>query len=182
MIILASAGLRSNQSTSHSLQTRCTKLFTGGVAELGLGLALELRVGQLDRDDRGQPLADVLAGELLVALEQLLVGAVPVDHAGQRGPEALLVGAALVRVDRVGEGVDRLAVRLVPLHGDLERHALLLGAELDHRLVDRALGGVEVPDEVGDAALVAEGDLARLAVLAPRPTRSSTQVDASGRG
>ena len=39
-----------------------------GVAELGLGLALELRLGQLDRDDRGQALADVVAGDPVLAL------------------------------------------------------------------------------------------------------------------
>src|SRR6478736_1171687 len=32
-----------------------------GVAELGLGLTLELLVAQLHRDDLGEPLADVLA-------------------------------------------------------------------------------------------------------------------------
>ena len=37
-----------------------------GVAELALGLPLELRLGQLDRDDRRQTLAHVLAGERLV--------------------------------------------------------------------------------------------------------------------
>src|SRR2546423_1616882 len=130
-----------------------------GVAELGLGLPLELGVGQLHRDDRGQALPDVLTGELLVALEQLLVRAVLVHDAGQRRPEALLVGTALVGVDGIGERVHRLAVRLVPLHRDLDGHPVALGTELDHRLVDRALGLVEVPDEVGDAVLVAEGDL-----------------------
>ena len=39
-----------------------------GVAQLGLGLALELRVGQLDRDDGGQTLTDVVAGQVLLAL------------------------------------------------------------------------------------------------------------------
>ena len=39
-----------------------------GVAELGLGLALELRVAQLHRDDRGEALADVLAEEVVVLL------------------------------------------------------------------------------------------------------------------
>ena len=34
-----------------------------GVAELGLGLALELRLGQLDADDRDQALAGVVALE-----------------------------------------------------------------------------------------------------------------------
>ena len=47
-----------------------------GVAELGLGLALELRVAQLHRDDRGEPLADVLAEEVVVLLleEALALG------------------------------------------------------------------------------------------------------------
>ena len=37
-----------------------------GVAELGLGLALELRLGELDADHRGQALADVIAGQVRV--------------------------------------------------------------------------------------------------------------------
>ena len=41
-----------------------------GVAELALGLPLELRLGQLDRDDRGQTLTHVLAGERFVALQE----------------------------------------------------------------------------------------------------------------
>jgi hypothetical protein len=41
-----------------------TKPLDLGVAELGLGLALELRLAELDRDDRGQALADVVAGEV----------------------------------------------------------------------------------------------------------------------
>ena len=107
------------------------------------------------------------------ALEQLLVARVLVDDRGQRGPEAFLVGAALVRVDRVGEGVDRLAVRLVPLHRDLDRHAVRFLAELDHRSCGSgSCVGVEVPDEVGDAALVA-WYRARLGVSA---WRSSARV------
>ena len=71
------------------------------------------------------------------------------------------MGAALVGVDRVGEGVDALAVRLVPLHGDLDGDARALRAEADHRPVGRTLARVEVPDEVLDAALVVVGDLDR---------------------
>ena len=82
-----------------------------GVAQLGLGLALELGVAELDRDDRGEALADVLAGEVVVLVPQELeLAGLAVDHRGQRGAEALLVGAALVRVDRVRVGVHRLAV------------------------------------------------------------------------
>ena len=41
------------------------------VAELRLRLPLELRVAQLDRDDRGEPLAHVLAVEALLLLQEL---------------------------------------------------------------------------------------------------------------
>jgi hypothetical protein len=40
-----------------------------GVAQLGLGLALELGVGELDGDDGGEALAAVLAGEAVAVLE-----------------------------------------------------------------------------------------------------------------
>ena len=54
------------------------------VAELGLRLALELRIGQLGRDDGREPLAHVLAGEVLVLLlEQALLARVAVERARQ---------------------------------------------------------------------------------------------------
>ena len=37
-----------------------------GVAELGLGLAFELRLRNLDADDGGQPFADVVAADALL--------------------------------------------------------------------------------------------------------------------
>src|SRR5205814_5764092 len=61
-----------------------------------------------------------------------------------------------------------------PLHRDLDRHAVAVGTELDDRLVDGALGLVEVADEVGDAALVAEGDLL---LLLDRPLARVAQRD-----
>ncbi len=67
-----------------------------GVAELGLGLALELRIGQLDADDRGQALADVVAREVAVGVLEDAGAARPVvERAGQRGPEAGDVRAAV---------------------------------------------------------------------------------------
>src|SRR5439155_679767 len=47
---------------------RLDRPFHLAVAELGLGLALELRLGDLDADDRGEPLAHVVALERLVVL------------------------------------------------------------------------------------------------------------------
>ena len=94
----------------------------GGVAELGLGLALELRVAQSHGDDRRDALADVLALEVGVLLLEVVLGAgVLVDRGGERRLEALDVGAALDGVDAVGEAVDAVGVvGRVPLERDLD--------------------------------------------------------------
>src|SRR5262249_10136249 len=79
------------------------------VPELRLRLALELRLAQLHRDDRGEALADVLALEVrLLLLQERRVRAarVPVQRAGERAAEPREVRAALVRVDVVRERVD----------------------------------------------------------------------------
>jgi hypothetical protein len=133
-----------------------------GVAELGLGLALELRLGELDGDDRGEPLAHVVAGEVVVLLlDDALLARVAVDERRQRGAEALFVGAALVRVDRVGVGVHGLGVGRRPLHRDLEGDPAVgvLGLEGDDLLVDEVglLRPVEVLDVVDESTLVEIG-------------------------
>ena len=71
------------------------------IAELGLRLALKLRIRQLDGDDGGQSLADVIAAELIVVFEIALLDAVGIQHVRQRPLEALLVHAALRRMDVV---------------------------------------------------------------------------------
>ncbi len=128
-----------------------------GVAELGLGLTLELRVLELHRDDGGESFADVLTLELRVlVLHQLAALGVLVHHVGEGLLEALLVHAALGGGDGVGEAVQPLVEGLVPLHRDFDDAAVLLGLEGDHRLVERLLRRVEVLDEVDEAAVVLE--------------------------
>ena len=82
------------------------------VAQLGLGLAFELRVGELDADDGGQAFADVVAAHRLgsSSLSSLLFFAYCVDRAGQGRPEAAEVRAALDGVDVVGVGRNVLGV------------------------------------------------------------------------
>ena len=117
---------------------------------------------QLGRDDGGQALAHVLAGEVLVLLLELaLLARVAVERARERRAEARQVRAALVRVDVVGEREDGLLVGGVPLHRDLDRALLALALEEDDLLLDRVLVLVEVGDEVLDAALVVELGRAR---------------------
>ena len=134
------------------------------VAELGLGLALELRFLQLDRDDGGQALARVLALEGLVVLEQLVFFPVIVQNAGQRGLEAGLVRAALGGIDVVGEGQHQLAVAVGVLHGDLGHRGVAASLHVDDLLMQRGLGAVEMLDELTDAALVVHDLLDRLIV------------------
>ena len=74
------------------------------VAELRLRLPLELGIAKLHRDHRGEPLADVVAAQVLVLLlQQALLAGVGVQRPGERGAEAGEVRAALVGVDVVGE-------------------------------------------------------------------------------
>ena len=95
------------------------------VAELGLGLTLELRLADLDREYRGETFADVVAGEREVRLLQhVALGGVRVDDARQRRLEAGEVRAAFVRVDVVDEREDVLVVAVVVLHRELDAHVV----------------------------------------------------------
>ena len=136
-----------------------------GVPELRLGLAFELRLRDLDADDAGQALADVVTADVLLeVLRQVVARRVDVDRARQRGAEPREVRAAFVRVDVVGERVHQLAVAVVPLQRDLDLDAVLLALHVDGLVVDGDLGLVEVGHELVDAAFVVE--VVRLAVLA----------------
>ena len=130
------------------------------VPELRLRLTLELRLGELHRDDRGEPLAHVFALEvLLLLLQEVHAARVLVQRARERRLEAGEVRAALVRVDVVRERVDRLDVLRVPLHRHLDLALLALALEVDDVLVDRILVLVDVGTELADPALVVELDL-----------------------
>ena len=142
------------------------------IAELGLRLALELRVLELHRDDRREPLAHVLALEVLVLLLELAdLARVGVQRPGECGAEAREVRAALVGVDVVGEREKRLLVGVVPLHRDLHLADVAAVVEVDDLLVQgvpRSLR-VQVVDEVDDAAVVLEAGLEGLAALVDEP-------------
>jgi hypothetical protein len=130
-----------------------------GVAELRLRLALELRVLELHGDDRGEPLAHVLALQVvLLLLQEALIARVLVQCARERRAEAGRVRAALDRVDVVGEREDGFLIRRVPLHRDLDVAGVGLALEVRDVSVYGILRLVDVRDEVLDAALVVELD------------------------
>ena len=125
------------------------------VAQLGLGLALELRLGHAERDDGRQSLAAVVAAgdEVLVEVRLLAVG---VDRAGDGGAEAGDVRAAFGRADVVHVGVDVLGELGGVLQGHFQAHALVVAGDVDDVFVGRLAGAVEMLDELDDAALVVE--------------------------
>src|SRR5262245_25786006 len=155
---------------------RLDDAFHLAVAELRLGLPLELRLGHLHADDGGQAFADVVALQaLVVLLAQAVAHRVGVDRPRQRGAEPDEMCAALDRVDVVGEGVDALGVAVVPLHGDLDVDAVARALQVDDVGVDGRLGAVEMPHEGHDPALIEE--LVRLAVALVRDRDADAPVE-----
>ena len=148
------------------------------VAEFCFGLALKLRVGELDADDRAKPLGDVLLRERgIVWLLQIEFLCVFVDAAEHRGAEALDVRTAVDRAHVVGEGHEVFVVAVVVLHRHFGHDVVFTAADVDdlgmHRRERVAL--VDILDVGADTALVAE------IVLADRVGAQVAQDDADAR-
>ena len=114
-----------------------------GRAQLVLGLALEHRVLELDRDRAEQPVAHVvarerLAGELVDPLEQALA-------------ERALVGAAVVGVLAVDEALVGLAVGVGVGERELEPLVLVVHDRVERRLLAELLD-----QQIRQAALALE--------------------------
>ena len=136
------------------------KAFDLGVAQLGLGLTLELRVAHLDRNNGGQAFAAVIAGKVAVlVLDELVLLGIAVHQGGQGCAEALFVRAALVGIDGIGKGVHGLLIALVPLQGHLNLVVLAFCLEGHDGGVNGALGLIEEFYVVRQALRVVEGDL-----------------------
>ena len=72
-----------------------------------------------DRDDRRQSFSDVVAGQAAYVLQQFSGLSICVHRPGQGTLQPGQVSASIGVVDDVGEAVNRLRVRIGPLHGDL---------------------------------------------------------------
>ena len=164
MIALATPGFCSKNAVSLSLTSASTWPRTSEFPSFVLVCPSNCGLGILTEIDRGEPLAHVLALELKVFRVLAEVGRreVRVDRAGQRGLEAHHVRAALDGVDRVRERVDRLVVRVVPLHRDLELDAVHAA-----RQEDRLAGGAPAGPCSG------AGRTRRSRPRSGRPTRGS---------
>ena len=128
-----------------------------GADQLLFGLGREFRVGHLDREDAGEPLTGIIAGDRhLLPLGDAALGGIAVDGAGQRRAKAREVAAAIGLADVVGEAEYRLVIAVVPLQRGVDDD--VVAAVMDHDGVadQRLLCAVEVADERLDPALVVE--------------------------
>ena len=140
------------------------------VAQLGLGLALELRLGHLHRDDGREAFAEVFAGNLYLSLLDLLrnlrvlVG-VCLQRARQGHAKTCQMGTTLDGVDIVDVGVDVLRVVGIVHNGHLDGYALLLGLQIDDVVDQVGAVAVDVAHELLQSVLGVEGLLLGLAFL-----------------
>ena len=121
------------------------------VAEFGLGLAFELRLGHFDGDDGRQAFAEVFRADFHLGFgQETVLFSVILERAGQSGAEADQVRTALDRVDIVDVRVDVLVEVRVVLHGHLDGDGLV-GLQVDGLLGEAAAVAVEVFDELPQA-------------------------------
>ena len=126
------------------------------VQQLVLRLALEAGLGELDGDDRDEPLAQVVAAGADVLQQADALGVLQ-HRVRQARLEPGQVRAAVVVVDVVGEREDRLVVAVAVLQRDLDLDVLLgvFLLEADDRRRER-LALVEELDVLGEALVVLE--------------------------
>ena len=99
------------------------KGFCLGVTKLCLCLPFELRLGNLNRNNRGQTLTHVFTGEVIVFIaQQFILAGITIHQGRQRSTETLFMSTAFVSVDRIRIGVHRFFIRPGPLHSHLKRH------------------------------------------------------------
>ena len=145
----------------------CTRNHTGylGVTELGLRLALKLRLSHFDGDDRRQTLTEIVRidGRVTVfvfqfrLLQHLAVLGIFLHHTGQRSAETGYVRTTLDGVDVIDIGVYVLVEVRVVDHRYLYRRTVLVGIEVNHLADERRTRTVDVTYELRQAFLRIEG-------------------------
>ncbi len=113
------------------------------VSELLLCLSLELGILDLDGDDGGKALSQIIAGQVRVGvLQDPGLSCIVVEGLRHGVVEAHHVHAALGGVDVVDEGILRDVVGIVVLHRDLDVDVVLRPVKVHDVLVERGLAAV----------------------------------------
>src|SRR5690606_11251058 len=125
-------------------------------AQLGLGLSLELRLLDLDRDDAGESLTHIVAREPIdtALLEESGLASVVVDRAGQRRLEPGQVGTTFMGIDGVDEAERAVVVAVVVLQRHFEVYLFADGRDVDGLGVQRLAVAAQELDEGFDTTFV----------------------------
>ena len=119
------------------------------VAELGFGLALELRFRHLDADDGGQSLTEVIGADVEFELVQHAAGlCVLLQCQRQTTAETGEVRTALVGIDVVDVGEKVLRKGRVVRHRYFNGYSIALAADVNHFRNEGLSVRIEVADEI----------------------------------
>ena len=122
-------------------------------------------MGELDAQNGGEALADIVAGEGgILLLQEIVRLGVLVDGAGERGAKTGKVRAAVRIRNRVCEAKDLVRVGVVVLQHGVDEDLVALAGDDDRLGMEYRAGLAELADKLLDAVLVEEG-LAAGAVL-----------------
>jgi len=135
------------------------------VAQLGLGLPLKLCIGQLDGNNRCNPLAAVFTGDGFIILQELFCLAIGVQCPGERGLKARFMGAALGGMNVVSKGQKNLVIAVVVLERDFRLRIVPLAGEIDDLFVNRGFCLIDMLHKGTNAALIAHIVYSRLLTL-----------------
>ncbi len=137
-----------------------------GVHQFDFRLAFELRVADLDRDNRRQAFPGIVTAEVgVVIFEQAVLAGKIVDRAGDCRAQAGQVGAAVDRVDRVGKRIHRFGIGICVLDGSIDHQAVFHFFLHMHHRVQRFAVAVQVAYEGGDPAFKMEGHFTPVALV-----------------
>ena len=126
----------------------------------------KFRLRDLDGEHGGEAFLHVVAGRLDLRLLRELVGLdVLVEGPRHRRAQPGEMRAAVPLRNVVGEALDVLLVRVVPLHRDLNRDAVLLPHRIKDVGMKHALGAIDVLDEAFHSAREREHFLLRAALV-----------------
>jgi len=125
------------------------------VAQLALGLSLKLRVGQFDRNDGAQTLADIVArGFFGQALEKVVGIGIGVETACHGRTKTAQVCPAFLGIDVVGKRKQNLVVPVVPLQGHFDHHITARVFEIHNRVMHWGFALVQVLNKTFESSVI----------------------------
>ena len=128
--------------------------------EFVFGLRRKLRLRCLYREHAGQALAHIVAGCLDFGfLRDVVLFDVATEGPRHRGAQTGQVGAAVALRNVVGKAQHRLLIRVVPLHGHINRYPVALARGLEDIRMQHGFVAVDEFDESAHAAAIGENFL-----------------------